>query len=488
MPQKNNLLASIMGKSGAYGFSGLLAQLVGFIMLPIYTHHMTPQDYGVASLVIFMVSLSEIVFGARLGQAIPKYLHDKNYSFTLPQLYTTAVIASTALSIIALAIVLLWSGGISILMFETADYRMAVIIGGLMIVFNGLETYGLLFLRLQENPSLYVKLALLKLAFQLGLNILLIVIFEYGVVGLLLSNLLASIILTLILQYIAYQKMDSTLALDKVALKVMLRFCAPLWYTSLVGLYVGSVHMLFISRKINLEVLGLYALAARFSGLVMVLFWTPFFQYWQAERFKLLNASKGNEIFSHIYYFVVVGLATISLFIIVGAEPVIVLLTGKDFHGASEYVPLLVAANIFTCMGMFMNFSYMVKEKNYYIFNMTLFSAPVITAGLFVFTWWLGNIGPAVALAVTAAITYAVNSFYSQKTFDLGINQMKVVLLILSYSLLTWCLYWVLAKVDFMYARLALLVLSGLIMLSIAWVLMKKGLFLNFLLKEKSGE
>lgn len=488
MPQKNNLLASIMGKSGAYGFSGLLAQLVGFVMLPIYTHHMTPQDYGVASLVIFMVALSEIVFGARLGQAIPKYLHDKNYSFTLPQLYTTAVIASTALSIIALAIVLLWSGGISTLMFETADYRMAVIIGGLMIVFNGLETYGLLFLRLQENPSLYVKLALLKLAFQLGLNILLIVVFEYGVVGLLLSNLLASIILTFILQYIAYQKMDSTLTLDKAALKVMLKFCAPLWYTSLVGLYVGSVHMIFISRKINLEVLGLYALAARFSGLVMVLFWTPFFQYWQAERFKLLNANKGSDIFAHIYYFVIVGLATISLFIIAGAEPVIVLLTGKDFHGASEYIPLLVVANIFTCMGMFMNFSYMVKEKNYYIFNMTLFSAPVITAGLFVFTWWLGNIGPAVALAVTAAITYMVNSFYSQKTFDLGINQMKVLLLVLLYSALTWSLYWALSNVDFMYARLALLVLSGIAMLLVVWLLMKKGLIFNFLLKEKSGD
>jgi len=486
--KKNNLLGSILGKSGAYGFSGLLAQLVGFVMLPIYTHHMTPQDYGVASLVIFMVSLSEIVFGARLGQAIPKYLHDKNYSFTLPQLYTTAVITSTALSIIALFIVLFWSGGISALMFETRAYSVAVVIGGLMIVFNGLETYGLLFLRLQENPSLYLKLALLKLAFQLALNILLIVIFEYGVVGLLLSNLIASIILTIVLQYIAYQNMDSAIALDQSALKVMLKFCAPLWYTSLVGLYVGSVHMLFISKKINLEVLGLYALASRFSGLVMVLFWTPFFQYWQAERFKLLNTNKGAEAFSHIYYFVIAGLAITSLFIIAGADVIIVLLTEKSFHGSAEFIPLLVIANIFTCMAMFMNFSYMVKEKNYFIFNMTLFSAPIITAGLFVFTWWLGDIGPAVALAVTAVVTYAVNAFYSQKTFDLGISQLKVALLLLFYSVLTLSIYWILGNIELMYARLAFLVALGVVMVSVAWVLMKKGLILNFLLKEKSGD
>lgn len=486
--KKNSLLGAIMGRSGAYGLSGMLAQLIGFIMLPIYTHHMTPQDYGVASLIVFMVSLCEIVFGARLGQAIPKYLHDKNYSYTLPQLYTTAVIASTLLSLVALLLVILLRGNISTLMFETDIYGVAVVIGGFMIVFNGLETYGLLFLRLKDNPSLYMKLALLKLALQLALNILLIVILNFGVVGLLLSNLLASIILTFILQYIAYKEMNSGVTVDRGALRVMLKFCAPLWYTSLIGLYVGSIHMVFISRQINLEVLGLYALASRFSGLVMVLFWTPFFQYWQAERFKILGENRGVEVFSHIFYFVITGLAIISLFIVVGAETVIVLLTEKSFHDSVGFVPVLVIANVFSCMTMYMNFSYMVQDKNYYILNMTLFSALVITASLFGFTWWLGDIGPAVALAVTALCTYLFNAFCSERIFSLGINQIKVAALLLFYGLLTFLLYWLLERIDQMYVRLVALTLMGLIMALVAWVLMRKGLIFTFLLKEKSGD
>lgn len=486
--KKNSLLVSILGKSGAYGLSGLLAQLVGFIMLPIYTHHMTPQDYGVASLILFMVSLCEIVLGARLGQAIPKYLHDQSYSYTLPQLYTTAVVTSTLLSLVALFIVIFLRGNISSLMFETDIYGAAVVIGGFMIVFNGLETYGLLFLRLKDNPSLYMKLALIKLALQLGLNILLIVILNYGVVGLLLSNLFASIVLTIVLQFIAYKEMDNSIAVDKGALRVMLKFCAPLWYTSLIGLYVGSIHMVFISRQLNLEVLGFYALASRFSGLVMILFWTPFFQYWQAERFKILGSNKGVEVFSHIYYFIITGLAIISLFIIVGAEAVIVLLTEESFHESVRFIPMLVAANVFSCMTMYMNFSYMVKDKNYYIFNMTLFSAVIITVCLFGFTWLLGDVGPAVALAVTAVITYLVNAFYSKKIFSLGISQLKSATLLFFYGLLTVGLYWLLGEIDQMYARFAALICMGLIVFTAGWLLMKKGLIFTFLLKEKSGD
>lgn len=486
--KKNSLLASILGKSGAYGFSGLLAQLVGFIMLPIYTNYMTPQDYGVASLVIFMVSLAEIVFGARLGQAIPKYLNDKNYSFTLPQLYVTAVIASALLSCIALIAVVLWRGGISSLMFETNSYGLAVVIGGFMIVFNGLEQYGLLFLRLQDRPALYVKLAVLKLLLQLGFNILLIVVYHYGVVGLLLSNLLASILLTCILQFIACRKIDIRGALNKSALKLMLKFCSPLWYTSLVSLYVGSVHMLFISRQISLEVLGLYSLAQRFSGLVMVLFWTPFFQYWQTERFKILNEHKDNEVFVQIFYFVIIGLAVTSLFILIGAEPVIVLLTNKSFHGASAFIPLLVAANIFSCMLMYTNFSFMVKEKNYYIFNIKLASVPIITFGLFAFTWAFGDIGPAIAVAVTALVAYFMNAIYAKKVFDLGINQYKVISLLVGCSLFMCASYFALAQIGSMYGRLAVIFLLAVCLMGCGFVLIKKGIIFKFLMKEKIGD
>lgn len=486
--KKNSLLASILGKSGAYGFSGLLAQLIGFIMLPIYTHHMTPQDYGVASLIIFMVSLSEIVFGARLGQAIPKYLHDKNHSFSLSQLYITAVIASTALSLIALLVVMLWSGGISEIMFETDTYKMAVVIGGLMVVFNGLETYGLLFLRLQDVPSLYLKLALLKLVLQLVFNILLIVVYQFGVIGLLLSNLLASVILTIILQLIAWKKMEKGVLLDMDALKVMLKFCAPLWYTSLISLYVGSVHMLFISRKINLEILGFYALAQRFSGLVMVLFWTPFFQYWQTERFKLLEANKNTDIFSHIFYFVIIGLSVVSLFIVVGSESIIVLLTDKSFHEAAEFIPLLVVANVFTCMGMYMNFPYMAKDKNHYIFNLKIASVPIITGSLFLFTWWAGVMGPAIALAVTAIFAYGINAFFSKRVFDLGINQLKVLGILVLFSSVAIFLYWLLGLIEIMYFRLLVLSFFGGAMLLIMWSLMKNGLIFKFLLKETKNE
>ena len=45
-------------------------KFIGFLMLPIYTRYLTPEDYGVAALLMLAIVITEVVVGMRMGQAI----------------------------------------------------------------------------------------------------------------------------------------------------------------------------------------------------------------------------------------------------------------------------------------------------------------------------------------------------------------------------------------------------------------------------------
>src|SRR5690606_28299422 len=75
---KNHDSSSRMLKhTSLYGIGSIAQNIVGFIMLPIYTTHLSPADYGAVSLIMFALSLIELLFGARLGHALPKFFHDR---------------------------------------------------------------------------------------------------------------------------------------------------------------------------------------------------------------------------------------------------------------------------------------------------------------------------------------------------------------------------------------------------------------------------
>ena len=44
-------LLSLLSDVAVYGISGLLSQLIGFLLLPVYTNYLTPVDQGLITMV-----------------------------------------------------------------------------------------------------------------------------------------------------------------------------------------------------------------------------------------------------------------------------------------------------------------------------------------------------------------------------------------------------------------------------------------------------
>ena len=93
---KNSGAGKLVKHSSIYATGNILRQLAGFIMLPIYTRYLVPADYGVVGLLTFAVSLIELVFGARLVQAVPKFFYEQKGRSERHAVISTALLITSA--------------------------------------------------------------------------------------------------------------------------------------------------------------------------------------------------------------------------------------------------------------------------------------------------------------------------------------------------------------------------------------------------------
>src|ERR1019366_987872 len=59
--------------SAIYGFGTVLAKVVGFAMLPFYTHYLKPVDYGVLEILDLSMSLFGMVFNMGIAASLLRY-------------------------------------------------------------------------------------------------------------------------------------------------------------------------------------------------------------------------------------------------------------------------------------------------------------------------------------------------------------------------------------------------------------------------------
>ena len=407
--------------SSIYAFGTISRQLVGFIMLPIYTTYLTPADYGVIGLLVFLVSLFEILLGGHMFQAVPKFYHQEDDINRKNSVISTAFIVTAIFSGFACLLMATFSDPLSVITFGDEKYSIYIVIFSALILTHALEIYSLTYLRILKKPWVFFNFNMTKLAIQLTLNIYTIVILDMGLMGLALSSLISSVLISIVLT--TYTLSKTGINLHREFSVKIIKFSWPLWLSGLLGLYIGSSNKYFIRIFSSLEDVGLFELASKFGFIVMVLIWSPFSQYWQTERFAIAKTENPYPAYS-LAFRMIAALLLISGFTVnIFSGTIIVLMSDPAFHPAINAVPFLVIACIFQSLTIFNNFSFMYKNKTFELTKNNIFTAIIVTILYFYLIpkYGFGGAAAAAALGYLAQYLYALH--ISNKIYPLMISQ-----------------------------------------------------------------
>lgn len=416
---------SFASHAATYAIGNIARRVVGFAMLPIYTRFLTPADYGVVGLLAFALALLEPLLGARLGWAIPKFYFDAPDSRGRRSVIWSALVLTGAASAVSVILLIVFRGMGAELLFGNRKYAAALGLFAITLLSQPVEQAGMTYFRLRERSHLFVTFSLAKLLLQLGLNILLVVYWREGVLGVVLSTVCSSVLLGI--GTTAYVAVNEAPAFDWQVTRKMVQFCWPLWLSALAGLYIGSSGALYLRMFDSLSDVGRLELAVKFSTVVGVLIWSPFFRHWEPMSYRYHKEEGGRRKFQVAFITISALLFAGGLGISIFAEPVIRVMATKSFFSAAAVVPVLTFGFVLNSLRQFFNFSFFVTG-NTKIHSLCQYgTALVITVGYLLFIPRFGLMGAAVAQSSAFAVNFGYVRFLSRRYYDPGFSLMPVV-------------------------------------------------------------
>ena len=418
-----------IGHAATYAVGNIARRLVGFAMLPIYTRFLTPADYGVIGLLTFALALSEPIFGARLARAIPKFYFEAADAHGRRTVIWGAIGLTGIVSAASMVLLMLFRGLSSQLLFGDHKYALALGLFSVNLLAQPIETTGMMYVRLMERSRLFLGISMTKLLLQVALNLLLVVYWKEGVVGAVLSGIIASVAIGIAL--LGYVAIHESPAFDRHKTWDMVQFCAPLWLAGLAGLYIGSSGAMYLRIFDSLSDVGRLELAIKFATVVSALIWMPFFQHWEPISYRIYKEPDAPRKFQVAF----IGISTLmfaaGLAISIFAQPVTRIMAAKSFYPAAAIVPILTLAFILNCLRSFFNFSFLATGHTKVQSFCLNVPAVIITIAYVVLIPPFGLSGAAVAFCVTFLASFIHTRRISRRYYDPGYNLSPIWVFIL---------------------------------------------------------
>lgn len=394
----NTFLISI----GTFG-----SKLLTFFMVRFYTEVLTPSDYGTADLImqganllfpVISMGIVEGVFRFALGN--PKKRRN---------IFSAGVWVITGGSAVLAAVtVLTWSADL----FDDVLWLMAI-----YTIASCYHSLCAQFIRAQGKMALYAGQGILNTVLVIGLNILFLLVFKWGITGYVLSTAVADILCSGFLVFKEKLWQYLTVKPGKGLLAHMLRYSVPLIPTTIFWWITSVSDRYMITAFLGSDANGIYAVAAKIPTL-LTLMATIFLEAWQ---FSAIAESAG-ERKEHIRFYSKIWKIFMSAMFLAGGVVIalsqweIRVLSADEYYSAWQYIPLLSAAMIFSSFVTFAGSIYVVEKKSLLSFGTSMAGAAVnILLNLILIPTELGIQGAVIATFSSYFLVFLIRSKNARK-------------------------------------------------------------------------
>lgn len=366
-----------------YGMGDMLAKSIGFFLIPLYTHYLNTEQYGALELLDLTTYIVGLLLAMGIAQSVVRYYFEYEDTKRRGQVISVAMISIWAVSLVALAALITFSRDVSGIVFGGPDYYKYFNIIFITMVINLSNEIPMTLLRIEQKSVFFVSVSMAKLAISLTLNIVFIVYFGMGIMGILLAGLIASSLVGVFLTVYILNRVKLSYPID--IMKAMLGYSIPL-IGSWAGMFVLHFGDRFLLQRLDsLDSVGIYALAYKFGMMGNTLILTPFLMTWAPKRFEIVKQPDAKKVYAHVFtYFCLIQLF-VSLGIAVLIRDVIGVVAEEGYRTAYLYTPAILLAYIFYGSYSYVQFGVLLKKKTKYLGISSIFVA-VANIGL---NYWL---------------------------------------------------------------------------------------------------
>ena len=276
-------------QSVIYGFGHIVSRFITFLLLPILTVSLTTNEFGIISKFYAFTGFAMAFYRYGMDTALMKFYIEKENS----KLYFSSILILQILSsLIFSGCIFILSKYLSILIFGV--YNQQYIVFLIIIIFSDIMWNLItITLRAEKKPLPFISLNLINVVSILLLTLYYVNQRDMGVEGVLLANVLGSIITLGISSLLLFKRFSIT-KIDISIITPIIKFGLPFLPAAIFAMILESADRFILAYLMNNHFVGIYSATYKLGifGLLLVMAfnmgWTPYFLQYGKEK----NANK----------------------------------------------------------------------------------------------------------------------------------------------------------------------------------------------------
>lgn len=404
-----------------FSLNTFIPKLLSILLIPLYTSCLSTAEYGVSDLISTTVSLLIPIFTLDIQDAVMRFAMDKNYS--KESVFST----SFHIVMIGTSIVAIGAGVVSL--FNIKGIEPSYLIFFVLMFFTTSFYNSIsLFCRGIDKVNVMVIGGVIQSVITLSSNIVFLLVFQWGLVGYLFANTIGSVVA--LIWYFIGAKLHRYIKfrIDKAVLKEMVAFSFPLIF-SVVAWWVNNASDRYVLTFMagGVAASGLYAISYKIPN-ILTIFQNVFTQAWSISAIKEFDRDDSDGFISNMYNMMNFSMVIVCAGILVLNIPISKFLYSKEFFQAWQFVPPLLISVVFNAMALFVGSVFTAVKDTKTLSISTIVGAVVNTACNFLFIFFWGAFGAALATLLGYLTVFVIRHIILRKHIKMRINWVRDML------------------------------------------------------------
>lgn len=415
-----------------YSLGNLSTKIIGLILLPLYTSYLTTAEYGIFSILEvtsqFFVTVVSIGLSAGMMRWYAVEENEKRKGSIVFTVFATLI----GLSIFMNLAFFPANSWFSNLFFDHSRFADYFFILWLWVGLEVINRIPFELFRLKEKSLLFIILIIIKFVSILLLNIYFIVYLNMGVKGIILSQVVGNVLVTL--GTLPFLLKNIRFSFQMRLLLEMSAFSIPLVIPNLATLALALSDRYLIKYFLDYSAVGIYSVGYKVATVINLFLVQSFLLGFAPLAYKIFNQPDARRYFARVTTYFTFAMIGLTLILIFYSKEAIALFASSnaEYQLAYNVIPLLCLAVIFKGLNSVVSMGLHYVKKTKFTAAIVAIVA-VFNIGInFLLIPTLGIYGAALASVLANLLMAALFYFYSQRYYPINYEFSRILKLFLA--------------------------------------------------------
>lgn len=385
------------------------AKAISFLLLPFYTHWLSPEDYGVTDVLNVYASLVSTIIFCNITDSI--FIFPKGEKLERQKMYFSSCIVFFLIAVSFLTM-LFFTIAFVFKHYEInsifTDYIWYVWLMASTSMFSQIVQQ---FVRSIDKIKIYSATGIVSTICTALFSFLLIPL--YGVDGFVISMSFAALVASVytIFAAKAHRYIDMKL-IDRRSISEMLKYSIPLIPNGLMWFLINSLNRPLLEHYTSLAAIGIYAVAYKIPSVLKMTF-QMFQQAWVISALEEAKTESFDVFYNRMLKLLVIIQVSLAIILTISSKYFVELLTSEGYNDAYRYIPMLIISVIFDNIAAFVGVNFSISRQSKYYFYSTLYGglSAVLFNSILIPLW--GIWGACISVVLSLFCTMIARIIYS---------------------------------------------------------------------------